>query len=201
MLEGWRGKGLKDYVCLDTRAQCPQIMSSLSIDAAAHSTQINPVSPPAYMRHFLHLRRLLLSCPSPAVSPALSEHPRKCVNTPPTHIPQNTHTHAHPRMHAHTSISPVLFHTCTSSLPLIPPSHSLPFCFFDLNISTRYTLSLPPDPFTPSSTLHPPLARHTHTHTQPLHSLHYLSRKLHFQHSQGPIMKRERHAVTFLKSH
>lgn len=37
-------EGLKDPACLDTRAQCPQIMSSLTIDALAH-----PVSPPTCM--------------------------------------------------------------------------------------------------------------------------------------------------------
>lgn len=32
-----RSEGLKDNVCLDTRLQCPRIMSSLTIDALAHT--------------------------------------------------------------------------------------------------------------------------------------------------------------------
>lgn len=205
-------EGLKDYVCLDTRAQCPQIMSSLSIDAAAHSTQINPVSPPAYMQHFLHLDTLLLFLFHLPLSLPLYLNILENVQSPDARARTHARSLARSRAHLHkppwffTPALLVLSSSLLCPLPpsaflfphLHPPSHSLSFGFFYLNVSTRYTLT--PSTIT-AFPLHPifnPPPADTHT---ALHSLHYLSRKLHFQHSQGPIMNRERHAVTFLKSH
>lgn len=111
----------------------------------------------------------------------------KSCDTPTTH-PDNQHTHITP-----PPSSRFFFFSHTCILLSSPPSFQhlpslLPCLHLLLSVS-----------FEPRHRVQPP---HTHTHQQHHQTLpHYLSRKLHFQHSQGPIMKRERHAVTFLKSH
>lgn len=113
-------------------------------------------------------------------------------------------THASPH-------APILFAPEESSLPRLFSvlvyivilflhvclSVSLSLCLsFHLNMSVQHTLL--GHPLFPTPTPTPPPIPHTHTAYSPCI---IFPRKLHFQHSQIPIMKRERHAITFLKSH